>query len=132
MGNAVIVKPASLNPSAAVLLVELLLQSGVPCGAIQVLTGRGESLGTLLSESERKRAISFTGSTRAGIDIACHAAVNMTRVFLECGENDPLIVLPDADLDLTIEELVFSRALNAGQTCCSTKRILVHNSMRAP
>ncbi len=84
MGNAVIVKPAC-NPSAAALLVELLLQSGVPSGAIQMLTGRGESLGTLLAESERIHAISFTGSTRAGIDIASRAAANMTRVFLECG-----------------------------------------------
>ena len=130
MGNSVIVKPASSNPLACIRLVELLHEGGVPVDALQVLTGSGAKLGALLSASPKVDAISFTGSTPVGIEIAKAAAANMTRVFLECGGNDPLIVFEDADLEETADELVRARVTNAGQTCCATKRVIVQASVR--
>jgi acyl-CoA reductase-like NAD-dependent aldehyde dehydrogenase len=130
MGNAVIVKPASSNPLSCIRLVELLHEQGVPVDALQVLTGSGAKLGAILSASPKIDAISFTGSTPVGIEIAKAAAANMTRVFLECGGNDPLIVFEDADLEETADELVRARVTNAGQTCCATKRVIVQESVR--
>ena len=131
MGNSVIVKPASSNPLACIRLVELLHEAGVPPKALQVLTGSGAKLGALLSASPKINAISFTGSTPVGIEIAKAAAANMTRVFLECGGNDPLVVFEDADLEETADELVRARVTNAGQTCCATKRVIVQASVQA-
>ncbi len=128
MGNAVIVKPASSNPLSCIRLVELLHEQGVPVDALQVLTGSGAKLGSILSASPKVDAISFTGSTPVGIEIAKAAAANMTRVFLECGGNDPLIVFGDADLEETADELVRARVTNAGQTCCATKRVIVQDT----
>jgi acyl-CoA reductase-like NAD-dependent aldehyde dehydrogenase len=130
MGNSVIVKPASSNPLACIRLVELLHEAGVPGDALQVLTGSGARLGALLSSSPKVDAISFTGSTPVGIEIAKAAAANMTRVFLECGGNDPLIIFEDAELEEAADELVRARVTNAGQTCCATKRVIVQKSVR--
>jgi succinate-semialdehyde dehydrogenase/glutarate-semialdehyde dehydrogenase len=130
MGNAVIVKPSSSNPLACIRLVEMLHECGVPGSAAQILTGPGEVLGELLAGNPGINAVSFTGSTRVGIQIAKRAAENMTRVFLECGGNDPFIVFGDADLDLAVEEMVGARASNAGQTCCASKRIIIENSAK--
>lgn len=129
MGNAVIVKSASSNPLSGIRLVELLHSYGVPVDALQVLTGSGASIGAYLSASPKIDAISFTGSTPVGIQIAKAAAANMTRVFLECGGNDPLVVFDDADLDEVADELIRSRVTNAGQTCCSTKRVIVQKKV---
>jgi succinate-semialdehyde dehydrogenase/glutarate-semialdehyde dehydrogenase len=130
MGNSVIVKPPSSNPLAIIRLVELLHEHGVPVDALQVLTGSGAKLGAILSASPKVDAISFTGSTPVGIEIAKAAAANMTRVFLECGGNDPLLVFEDADLEETADELVRARVTNAGQTCCATKRVIVQATVR--
>jgi acyl-CoA reductase-like NAD-dependent aldehyde dehydrogenase len=130
MGNSVIVKPASSNPLCCIRLVELLHEQGVPVDALQVLTGSGAKLGAALSASPKIDAISFTGSTPVGIEIAKAAAANMTRVFLECGGNDPLLVFEDADLEETADELVRARVTNAGQTCCATKRVIVQDTVR--
>jgi len=130
MGNSVIVKPALSNPLACIRLVELLHGCGVPANALQVLTGSGAKLGAMLSASPKIDAISFTGSTAVGIEIAKAAAANLTRVFLELGGNDPFIVFEDADLEEAADDLVRSRVTNAGQTCCATKRIIVQESVR--
>jgi succinate-semialdehyde dehydrogenase/glutarate-semialdehyde dehydrogenase len=130
MGNAVIVKPSSSNPLACIRLTEMLQECGVPGGAAQILTGSGGLIGELLAGSPGIQAVSFTGSTRVGIQIARRAAENMTRVFLECGGNDPFIVFGDADLDLAVEEMVAARASNAGQTCCASKRIIIEESVQ--
>ncbi len=130
MGNTVIVKPASANPSAAARVVELLLESGVPADAVQLVTGSGAVVGRLLAESPLINAISFTGSTKVALDIAARASANMTRTFLECGGNDAMIVCEDADLDLSVENLMRARANCAGQVCCATKRIIVHNAVK--
>ena len=124
-GNSIIVKPSSDNPLAIIRLVELLIEAGVPESAVQVVTGTGSVLGKWLISSPKINAVSLTGSTNAGIEVAKESAPHLHRFFLELGGNDALVVYADADIDLAVEEAVFARTLNAGQTCCAAKRFLV-------
>lgn len=128
-GNAVIVKPATDNPLALMQVIEICLQEGIPGNVLQVVTGRGSQIGSLLSRSPLIDAISLTGSTEVGLDVARQGAETLKRVFLELGGNDPFIVLDDADLELAIANAVSGRLQNAGQTCCAPKRFLVHESL---
>ena len=98
-GNAVIVKPASVTPLASIFMTELLLRAGIPPQALQIITGSGEKIGAQLAASPKINAISLTGSTEVGLSVAERASRNLTRVFLELGGNDPLIIMKDADLD---------------------------------
>lgn len=86
-------------------------------------------MGDLLADSPAINAISLTGSTEVGLSVARRAAATLKRVFLELGGNDPFIVLDDADLEKAVEAAVSGRLQNAGQTCCSPKRFLVHASL---
>lgn len=129
-GNAVIIKPSSDTPMCNIYLTKLLLEAGVPAGAAQVITGSGAKIGKQLAESPKIDAISLTGSTAVGIETMQNGAKNLTRVFLELGGNDPLIVFEGTDLDKAVQETLAGRASNAGQTCCGTKRMIIQNSIR--
>ena len=124
-GNALIIKPASDTPMNAVLMTEYMLEAGIPPEVAQIVTGRGSKIGKHLSSSPKINAITVTGSTDVGIDIAKNAAQNLRRVFLEMGGNDAVIIFEDADLDKAVEEVVFGRLHNSGQVCMSSKRLLV-------
>lgn len=128
-GNSVIVKPASDNPLTLIKLVALCLEQGIPGNGLQIITGSGEVVGKILAESPKVNAISLTGSTEVGISLAETGAKTLKRVFLELGGNDPFIVLDDADISKAIAAAVEGRLENAGQTCCSSKRFLVHESV---
>ncbi|HWQ80311.1 MAG TPA: aldehyde dehydrogenase family protein [Anaerovoracaceae bacterium] len=130
MGNAAVVKPATDNPLAVIRLVELLLECGVPEAAVQVVTGRGSTLGKLITSSSKIDAVAMTGSTEVGIDILKASALPMHRVFLELGGNDAMIVYEDADMGLAVNEVYAMRTFNAGQTCCAPKRFLVQNPIK--
>lgn len=129
-GNAVIIKPSSETPLCNIYISELLIRAGVPKEAVQVVTGRGSTVGTWLAESPKVNAISLTGSTNAGVSVRQTSAKNLSRVFLELGGNDPMIVFGDIDPAFAAREAVNGRILNAGQACCSTKRFIVHNSIK--
>ena len=128
-GNAVIIKPSSDTPLGNIYLTKLLLEAGVPAGAVQVVTGSGAVIGAQLSSSPKIDVVSLTGSTQVGIETAVHAAKNLTHTYLELGGNDPLIIFADADLDQAVEESLGGRASNAGQTCCGTKRFLIQREV---
>jgi succinate-semialdehyde dehydrogenase/glutarate-semialdehyde dehydrogenase len=130
MGNAIIIKPASHNPLTVIRLTELLLEAGVPGNVAQVVTGSGSVIGDHLVSSPRIDAITLTGSTEVGITVAEQAAKHLHHVYLELGGNDPLIIFDDVDVEKAVDEVVVSRAYNAGQTCASSKRIIVQNSIR--
>ncbi len=128
-GNAAIVKPASNNPLTVIKMVSLLNQAGFPAGVVQVVTGSGASVGNYLCEHEQVNAISLTGSTTVGLDVAQVAAKTLKTVALELGGNDAFIVLEDADLELAVNEAANGRFFNAGQICCAPKRFLIHKSL---
>ncbi|MFT4231974.1 MAG: aldehyde dehydrogenase family protein [Leucobacter sp.] len=124
-GNVVIIKPAEAAPLTVIRAAELIWEAGVPRDALQILTGRGRDVGAALAEHPGIDILSLTGSAAAGISVARSAAKRLTPVMLELGGNDPLIVRPDADLDLAIEQAVFGRTQANGQICCSNKRLIV-------
>lgn len=128
-GNAVIVKPASDNPLTLIKIIALCIEQGIPGSVLQIVTGSGEVVGKILAESPKVNAISLTGSTEVGISLAETGAKTLKRVFLELGGNDPFIVLDDADISKAIAAAVEGRLENAGQTCCSSKRFLIHESV---
>ena len=128
-GNSVVVKPSEEAPLATLKLTEWLLESGMPGYALQCLTGRGEIVGEALVTDARVQAISMTGSTEVGTHIYERAAKHLSRVFLELGGNDPLIVLSDADLNLAVDMTVQGRTLCAGQCCSASKRMIVHRDV---
>ena len=127
-GNCVIVKPATDNPLTICRLVSLMREAGFPDGVVQVVTGRGSAIGQYLSTHKGIDAITLTGSTTVGMEVAEKAAPSLKRIALELGGNDAFIVLEDADLELAINEAVNARFFNAGQICCAPKRFLIHRS----
>jgi len=124
-GNTVVLKPASLTPRTGLLFTELLAASGLPPGVINCVTGGGGTVGTALVGDARIKAISFTGSTPVGKSIQLAAARNLTATQLELGGKNPAIVLPDADLDLAVAEIVKGAFACSGQWCTSTSRVIV-------
>lgn len=129
-GNAVIIKPASDTPKAAMMLTELLLKAGVPGGVAQFITGSGREVGDWLAQTENVDCVSFTGSTSVGRQLMQGGAHNLQHVFLELGGNDPYVVFDDADMNVAVAEAIGGRCYNAGQTCCANKRFIVHNSVK--
>lgn len=128
-GNAAIVKPSTDNPLTLCKLTELMVKAGVTPGAIQIITGRGSSVGSWLCSNADVHLVTLTGSTEVGIETAKACADNLTHVALELGGNDAFIVLEDADIDLATDELLWGRMYNTGQVCCASKRFLVHKNV---
>lgn len=128
-GNAVIIKPASENPLTVCRLTEMLREAGFPSGVVQLVTGRGSTIGNYLCKHENIQALSLTGSSSVGVSVIRNAAESLKKVALELGGNDAFIVLEDADIDLAVREAVQARFYNAGQICCAPKRFLVHRSL---
>ena len=122
-GNSVVLKPASDTPLVALKLVEILLESGVPPLAITCITGSGGTVGNAICTDRRVRKISFTGSQEVGEQI-CKVA-GLKRVTMELGSNSPLIVMPDANMDMVTKATLACGYANAGQVCISAQRLIV-------
>jgi succinate-semialdehyde dehydrogenase/glutarate-semialdehyde dehydrogenase len=129
-GNSVILKPASDTPGATMLMTKLLLQAGVPANAAQCITGSGSVIGDGLVADPRVAGVTLTGSTRVGINVAKLCAAQLKACSLELGGNDPLVIMDDTDIDEAVAQALGGRIANAGQICCSSKRFLVHNSIK--
>ena len=107
------------------IFTELLAGSGLPPGVVNCVTGGGETVGTALVGDPRIKAISFTGSTAVGKSIQLVAARHLTPTQLELGGKNPAIVLPDANLELAVAEIVKGAFACSGQWCTSTSRVIV-------
>lgn len=129
-GNAAIIKPASDTPGATMMMTELLIEAGVPGNTIQCITGKGSFVGNKLVEDERIKGVSLTGSTAVGLKLAEICAKQLKPCSLELGGNDPFVICKDADIDEAVSLTLGGRIANAGQICCSSKRILVHDSIK--
>jgi acyl-CoA reductase-like NAD-dependent aldehyde dehydrogenase len=127
-GNSVVVKPSEETPMAVKRAAELLNESGLPQGVVQIVFG-GEEVGKAVVSNPIASAVSFTGSTEAGVSVATTGARMLKRVVLELGGNDPMVVLADADIDLVVRQATFGRSLANGQCCCANKRLIVEDSV---
>ncbi len=126
-GNAVVFKPSELTPLVAVEVAKIAQQTLSVPDVLQVVTGRGPAGAALARGAVDK--IAFTGSPATGRKVMMAAAERLTPVLLELGGKDPMIVLPDADLDKAAEAAVWGAMTNAGQACVSIERCYVHDAV---
>src|SRR6266516_2099622 len=125
-GNAVIFKPAEDVPHTGTLLVEILLEAGLPDEVIQLVHGRGEKVGAAMVEHPAIPLISFTGSTETGRLVGETCGRLHKRLSLEMGGKNAQIVMDDADLDLALEGALWGAFGTTGQRCTATSRLVVH------
>lgn len=125
-GNAVVVKPSPKAPLAASHVVDLCQEAGMPRNLVQVVHG-GAQTALALAQSPID-LLSFTGGPQAGL--ALKRASGLVRCLMELGGNDPLFVLPDADLDAAAKTAVAQRLEIAGQSCAAVKRLFVHRDVK--
>ena len=123
-GNVVMVKHASIVPQSAAAFEQLLLEAGAPEGAYTNVYASKDQV-TRAIKDPRVRGVALTGSEGAGSSVAAHAGEELKKSTLELGGSDALIVLADADLDLSVERALWGRLNNAGQSCVASKRIIV-------
>jgi acyl-CoA reductase-like NAD-dependent aldehyde dehydrogenase len=131
-GNTVVFKPASFTPWSGVFMAQLFERAGLPAGVFNCVTGAGSSIGNILVQDPRVRAVSFTGSTEVGKKIQALAAANLTRTQLELGGKNALIVMDDADVGAGVDAAITAGFSNAGQWCTSTSRLLLHRTIARP
>src|SRR5919109_2421769 len=125
-GNAVIFKPAEDVPHTAHLLVELLLEAGLPPEVVQLVHGEGSVVGRAMVEHPDVPVISFTGSTETGAIIGATCGRMHKRLSLEMGGKNAMLVMDDADLDLALEGVLWGAFGTTGQRCTATSRLVVH------
>ncbi len=128
-GNSVIFKPAEDVPHTATLLVEILLEAGLPPEVIQLVHGRGETAGRAIVEHPAIPVISFTGSTETGAIIGETCGRMHKRLSLEMGGKNAQIVMPDADLELALEGVLWGAYGTTGQRCTATSRLILHRQI---
>ncbi|RBW69169.1 NADP-dependent glyceraldehyde-3-phosphate dehydrogenase [Bacillus taeanensis] len=126
-GNAVVFKPATQGSLSGLLMIKALLNTNLPKGVVQAVTGKGSEIGDFLVTHPKVNMISFTGGTATGQAIAEKA--KMIPLVLELGGKDPAIVLEDADLDLTAKNIVGGAFSYSGQRCTAIKRVLVQEEV---
>lgn len=129
MGNTVVLKPAEDACLSVLRLGELAVEAGFPPGALNIVTGRGETAGRALSEHRGLDFLTFTGSPEVGVMIQTAAARNFIPCTLELGGKSPQIVFDDADLDAALPFLVNAIVQNGGQTCSAGSRVLVQRGI---
>jgi aldehyde dehydrogenase (NAD+) len=124
-GCTMILKPSEFTPSSASIFAEILHEAGVPKGVFNLINGLGPEVGAAMSEHPDIDMISFTGSTRAGIDVAKRAAPTVKRVSQELGGKSPNIILEGADLAKAVTSGVTLMFSNSGQSCNAPSRMIV-------
>lgn len=128
-GNTIVIKPSEETPHNAVKFCELIAQTELPAGVVNVIHGRGAGAGRALSCSPHVGMISFTGSVETGSAIMSAAAENITKVNLELGGKAPAVVMADADIDLAVSAIKSSRIINSGQVCNCAERIYIQRNI---
>jgi aminomuconate-semialdehyde/2-hydroxymuconate-6-semialdehyde dehydrogenase len=128
-GNCVIAKPSEVTPVTAYLLSHICKEAGLPDGVLNIVHGTGSLTGEAIVKHPKIKAISFTGSTRAGERIASLAAPKFKKLSLELGGKNPAIIFEDCDWDKMMRITIQSSFSNQGQICLCGSRILVQESI---
>jgi aldehyde dehydrogenase (NAD+) len=124
-GNTVVLKPAPDTPWCAAILGELLEDTDIPPGVLNIVTSSDHGVGALLSKDSRVDMVSFTGSTATGRAVMADGAATLKKVFLELGGKSAFLVLDDADLAGACSMSAFTASMHAGQGCAITTRLVV-------
>ncbi|MBN6206719.1 NAD-dependent succinate-semialdehyde dehydrogenase [Ralstonia pickettii] len=128
-GCPVIVKPAEQTPLTAIEFFKVFEEAGFPKGVVNLITGQGSKLGPEFLDNTKVKKITFTGSTEVGKYLLKGSAEQLKRVSLELGGHAPFIVFDDGDIDKAVEALIISKFRNAGQTCISSNRVFIQDSI---
>jgi aldehyde dehydrogenase (NAD+) len=124
-GCTVVLKPSELAPLSALLLAEILHEAGVPAGVFNLVNGDGPTVGVAMASHPDIDLISITGSTRAGVSVAEHAAKTVKRVAQELGGKSPNVILEGANFPEVVARDMFVLCMNTGQSCNAPTRMLV-------
>lgn len=130
MGNAVVVKPAQQDPLTICALFEIIAESGMPPGVINLVLGSDAEVAAELTRSRDVDLVSFTGSTPVGQRIYAAGAATMKRLVLELGGKGACLIFDDADVDAAVRGLSHPWVINSGQICSAPTRALVHHRVR--
>ncbi|MFE4042508.1 aldehyde dehydrogenase [Priestia sp. YIM B13490] len=128
-GNTVVIKPASYTPLSAIMLGEIANEAGLPPGVLNIITGPGNTVGTIMSTHPSVRRISFVGESNTGKTVMRNAAENLIPVSLELGGKSANIVFEDADLDEAVKGSIEAIYRNQGEICLAGSRLLVQESI---
>ncbi len=129
VGCTMVLKPSEIAPFSAWILAEILHEAGVPPGVFNLVNGDGQGVGAAISAHPDIDLVSFTGSTRAGIEVARAAAPTVKRVHQELGGKSPNIILADADLKKAVTSGVKHVMQNSGQSCNAPTRMIAPHSL---
>jgi aldehyde dehydrogenase (NAD+) len=130
-GCTMVLKPSEYSPFSAILWAKVMHEAGVPAGVFNLINGDGPGVGAPLSVHPEIDMVSFTGSTRAGTEVAKNAAASVKRVHQELGGKSPNVLLDDADLERAVKRSVLHVYQNSGQSCNAPTRMLVPTSKLA-
>lgn len=128
-GNTVVLKPSSETPMIARRLIEIFEAAGVPEGVVNLIVGAGSTVGDELTTHEFVDGVSFTGSTSTGRHIMEAVASRGIPIQTEMGGKNPLVVLPDADIDAAADTAIAGAFGGCGQACTATSRLIVHEDI---
>ena len=128
-GNCVLAKPSEVTPVTAFLLSKICKEAGLPDGVLNIIHGTGASAGEAIVSHPAIKAISFTGSTRAGERIASIAAPKFKKLSLELGGKNPAVIFSDCDWDKMMMETIRSSFSNQGEICLCGSRILIEETV---
>ena len=124
-GCTMVLKPSEYSPFSAIIWAKVMHEAGVPAGVFNLINGDGANVGGPLSSHREVDMVSFTGSTRAGTEVAKNAAASVKRVHQELGGKSPNILLDDADFERAVKQSVLHVFQNSGQSCNAPTRMLV-------
>ncbi len=128
-GCTMVLKPSEIAPFSGQILAEILHEAGVPPGVFNLVNGDGPGVGAAISSHPDIDLVSFTGSTRAGIEVARAAAATVKRVHQELGGKSPNIILPDADLQRAVTSGIRHVMQNSGQSCNAPTRMIAPHAL---
>ncbi len=128
-GNTVVAKPSELTPMTAYLLSEIAMEVGLPKGVLNIIHGRGPDVGAPMVNHPAIKAVSFTGSTATGRNIAQSVAGSFKKISLEMGGKNGNVIFADCDFDKAVASTVRSSFSNQGQICLCGSRIFVEKSI---
>jgi len=128
-GCTVVLKPAAKTPLSAIQAFECLHEANLPSGVVNLVIGSATEIGNVMTSHQDVRKISFTGSTKVGKKLYEQSAHTVKRMSMELGGHAPFIVFDDADIDKAVQGTLLSKFKNSGQTCISTNRIYVQESI---
>src|SRR6185369_12254202 len=128
-GNCVVAKPSEITPMTACMLSEICIEAGLPKGVLNIVHGLGPKVGAAISSNPKIKAITFTGGTKTGAEIAKVAAPMFKKLSLELGGKNPNIIFADCDFDQMLRTTISSSFTNQGEICLCGSRIFIERSI---